>query len=178
MNDPPLATLASRIMVLRGSCRPYDMDFKQRKERTMKIEINIDDYLSEEDKKEICRDIFRREIRKDAERILTNSAHSFVHKAIEEIIELPDKQYLAAEVKRIFEELSSYAVFHEEYRCWPKSKGQIMLDEIIEEKKPILEKRIEKLFLTHEVSDGFVEEIGLKYLDALFEKGLGKENKR
>jgi hypothetical protein len=52
VNDPPLATLASRGVVLRGSCRPYGMDFKQRKERTMKAEIDQAIYFLEQVKKE------------------------------------------------------------------------------------------------------------------------------
>ena len=82
------------------------------------IKIRIEDYLSQEEIKEIARDTlinrYREQLRKEAdiERVLTNLTSEYVFKLLESVF--PDKdieQLIRNKVKETIEESTSYYVF-------------------------------------------------------------------
>ena len=115
-----------------------------------KFEINLDDYLSHEEKKELARDVFaerlREAIRKeeDLRRILSNISYDIVSKEVEQYI--PDyKDTIAKGVISVIEkEDLSYHVFHTKNE-WGRedSTAYKFVEETIKKQLPALKAKVE-----------------------------------
>ena len=81
------------------------------------ITINIEDYLNEEERREIIVDAFRANAVKhfsteqDTERILSNMGYGYVSKIVDDIIDGDLETIIRDKVKNIVESLSSFEVF-------------------------------------------------------------------
>ena len=123
----------------------------------MQIDINIDDYLTEEDRKRIAEEMYRNalsaKIRDDKERIISNAAYETVSKMCDELI--PDfKELLVQNVKKVITQLSARTVF-EAPDHWG-SKGNTawrMLSELTVAKRKRLDNKITKIIDEMSVSD-------------------------
>lgn len=111
------------------------------------ITINIDDYLSDEDKRQIARDEFRaacaRRSAADFERILSNAAYALVRQEVDAAFDGSMVETVRANAVKLISNLSSYSVFTPPTH-WEReaSKGWTYLQEAIEAAKPAMAERV------------------------------------
>ncbi len=111
------------------------------------ITINIDDYLGEEEKRQIARDEFRaacaRRSAADFERILSNAAYELVRKEVDAVFDGGMVETVRANAIKVINQLSSYSVFTPP-SPWDReaSKGWTYLQQAVEEAKPVMAARV------------------------------------
>lgn len=126
----------------------------------MNIEINIKDYLSEEEIKETCKETVRNCIREklnregDIQRFLTNSSYHFVWTAVEELSSGNMKEIIIKKIPEIINNLSSYSVFRSK-NSWDEdeSKGWTLLQKALSEAEPLIKERVCELINKIELCD-------------------------
>lgn len=107
-----------------------------------KIEIDVTDYLSKEEIKDICVEIIRNTINKDTERILSNLAYTHAHSIIDSLLTMTEKQELNNKVKQILDKTDTYTVFRKaDYWHKEDSIAQKYLNESIIENKEVIKSR-------------------------------------
>lgn len=111
------------------------------------ITIDIDEYLGEEEKRQIARDEFRaacaRRSATDFERILGNAAYDLVRKEVDAAFDGSMVDTVRANAVKIINQLSSYSVFTPP-SAWDReaSKGWTYLQEAIDNAKPVMAARV------------------------------------
>lgn len=111
------------------------------------ITINIDDYLSEEDKRQIAYNTFHaacvKRSHEDFERILSNAAYALVQKAVDDAFDGKMAETVKENAIKIINNLSSYSVFKAP-DVWDKgsSKGFQYLEQAIEDARPAINERV------------------------------------
>jgi len=80
------------------------------------IEINIDDYVSEEEKKELCIEYIKETLRGSGndnhkERVLSNMAYAAAEKLLNSALTAEDIHMIQISVKDIIKDPSSYSLF-------------------------------------------------------------------
>jgi tRNA 2-selenouridine synthase SelU len=116
-------------------------------------EINFEEYLSEEERKEIVASVFREKcvetLKNDGERVLSNASYTIVVKMVDEIFDNKMHELLAQKTKSIIDGLTSYTVFKRKDH-WDKdeSVGWRLLNEVMAESKPLLKNRISEIIAT------------------------------
>ncbi|WP_419204358.1 hypothetical protein [Bordetella trematum] len=111
------------------------------------ITINIDDYLSDEEKRQIARDEFRaacdRRSATDFERILSNAAYDLVRKEVDAAFDGDMVDTVRAQTVKVINGLSSHTVFSPP-NAWDRSasKGYTYLQEAIEAARPAIAERV------------------------------------
>jgi len=122
------------------------------------MEIDINQYLSEEDKKNIAEEEYRSAIRQlvqvDKERILSNCAYTVVQKLVDEAFNEDLNTILVNKVKDIIDDLSPYSVFKRK-DAWDRdeSKGQKYLDNAVEANKVLIEQKVQDIIVEMDVKD-------------------------
>ena len=122
------------------------------------MEINIDDYISEEERKRIAEEEYRSVIRNyvnvDKERILTNYAYRVVQKLVDEAFNEDLNQILVGKVEKIINDLSAYSVFKRK-DAWDKdeSKGYKYLEQAVDKHKDLVEDRVVEIINNLDPSD-------------------------
>lgn len=117
------------------------------------MEINIDDYISEEEKKRIAEEEYRSVIRNyvnvDKERILTNCAYRVVQKLVDEAFNEDLNQILVDKTVAIIHDLSAYSLFKRK-DAWDKdeSKGYKYLEQAVDKHKDLIENRVVEIIQT------------------------------
>ena len=114
----------------------------------MTIEINIDHYLTEEDRARIAEEMYRdalaTKIRDDSERIISNVAYHTVSRMCDDII--PNFNELIVEkVQQVVADLSARTVFDKPDHWGKGNKAHAMLEEIVASKRERVENRVEKI---------------------------------
>lgn len=114
----------------------------------MTIEINIDQYLTEEDRARIAEEMYREvlaaKIRDDSERIISNVAYQTVSRMCDDVI--PDFHELVVEkVKGVVTKLTASTVFDKPDHWGKGNKAHAMLEEIVAIKRERIEHRVEKI---------------------------------
>ena len=137
------------------------------------IEIDIDDYLSEEDKHDIAKNLFKQTLENgfikidkekridNYERVITNSVHNYLENEVDKIIGSDFKQILHKSVKKVLSKDLTFTVFRNQ-SIWndKKSIAQEMLDEIVIENREIAERKVKKALdnlNTDNIEDYFVD---------------------
>lgn len=111
------------------------------------ITINIDDYLGEEEKRQIARDEFRaacaRRSAADFERILSNAAYDLVRKEVDDAFDGDMADTVRAQAVKVINGLSSHTVFSPP-NSWDRnaSKGYTYLQEAVEAARPLMVERV------------------------------------
>lgn len=114
------------------------------------FELDIDQYLTEEDKKRICREQFsevaRMKCRNDFERIITNSAYSIVRDEVDKVFDGKMQEFLIERVEKVIKELSSFTVFNKP-DAWDNttSKGYDILQQAVKDAQPLIVNRVVSL---------------------------------
>lgn len=150
----------------------------------MKAEIEIDDYLSEDEKKELAQDVFKDMCRNyfrckddpEAEllRLAGNSAHIIV---VDYLNKMYDRDIEEIIKERIIEILDSdkisYEVFRKSYGYGSNGKGLDLVEKYISENKELVREKVIEAINSFEYSETVahevcsqVEEVASKFYDA------------
>ena len=120
------------------------------------MEIDVDDYLSEEDKKRMVVDAYsyaiNRRVESDFERILNNTAYNLVRSMVDDALGKDSKEIIKEKVIEVINKLSSHTVFNGP-DAWDKttSKGYDLLQESVKESAPLIESKVKSVI--EELSD-------------------------
>jgi len=111
------------------------------------ITIDIDNYLTEVEKRQIAREEFRsacaRRTQEDFERILSNAAYSLVQKEVDAAFDGNMVDTVRDKAIKVINELNNFNVFRAP-NSWDTepSKGWTYLQEAIESAKPAISQRV------------------------------------
>lgn len=114
------------------------------------MEIKFEDYLSEQERKEIISNVFynmcSEEFKKDSERIFNNAAYQIIYKIIDDAHNNEISMIIAEKTKNLINELSEYSVFRRA-SAWEQkeSEGYKALNLAIAEHKQLLSNKISQL---------------------------------
>lgn len=127
------------------------------------MEINIFDYVTEEEIREEILSGIRRNAQNmtesDFTRIMTNSFYHSVRKLSEEVIEENGYEFdIKESIRKIIKELSSYTVFDLDDS---KNKNRILLEKIVSEEESLLREKViatfDKAFSEYSASQDIAE---------------------
>jgi len=114
------------------------------------MELKIEDYLSEEEIKEIAKEEVTRQVRQairkdDLDRIISNSAYNFIWKAVDEQIDDDLITLIRDKTIKIINELSSYCIFRQR-DAWQNedSKAYTYVQQAIEDNKEVIFNRVKE----------------------------------
>lgn len=114
------------------------------------MELKIEDYLSEEEIKEIAKEEVTRQVRQairkdDLDRIISNSAYNFIWKAVDEQIDENLIDIIKEKTIKIINELSSYCIFRQR-DAWQNedSKAYTYVQQAIEDNKEVIFNRVKE----------------------------------
>ena len=147
------------------------------------MEINFEDYLSEDEREQIVADVFRAKCVKafedSGERMLSNASYTIVTKMVDEVFDGKLNDILTTNVIKVINDLSSYAVFKRKDVWEPEeSVGCKLLAQAIIEQNGALKQRISDIISTldEEVIREFLKEEALYLLDTkLFGSNIKKQ---
>ena len=128
----------------------------------MKINVNINDYLSNDEIKEVIkgelREIIRRRSSNDIERIITNSAYDVVWSAVDEAFDGESLSILKDKVIGVIGEMSSFTVFrkpdawnraentpYSELMKVVKSNSHLLENAVVDQMKTLSKTQISKI---------------------------------
>lgn len=117
------------------------------------MEIDVRDYLGEEEMREIAREQFSRAVERqlssslEVERVISNIAYETVWRAVDDAVGEDAKALVAAKIPSVIDSLSCYNVFREadKFLREEKSVGQRILDEVVAENRPAIEARVREV---------------------------------
>ena len=145
---------------------------------TFEININIEDYLTEEEKKELVIDVFRNHVRKelfkerdgtiqsDSEvtRVIGNIAHDIVMDEVQKYI--PDCKEMIRQktVEALSKDSFSYYVFKRK-DAWDKDEGLAVtyMNQAISECKSVFQERIKKTIADYDLTNDISREISEQF---------------
>lgn len=136
----------------------------------MNIEVDINEYLSEEDKREIAKEVFKDKVEKivnDRERIISNQAYEVLGQMIDDQIDGDVKELIRDKAIKLIDELSVYTVFKSPDYWSKSSKGYDVLQEVLKENKEKAVKKISGLIdeLNKEKMEEFLRDISAELLN-------------
>lgn len=111
------------------------------------FELDIDQYLTEEEKKRICSEQFaqvaRLKCQSDFERIISNSAYMIVRDEVDKLFDGKMQEFLIERIEKVVKELSAFTVFNGP-DAWDKtsSKGYDLLQQAVQDAKPLIVSRV------------------------------------
>lgn len=118
------------------------------------IEIDLNDYITEDERKQMARDVFKaecaRHVQADFERVLSNSAYYMVGELVDQHFDGSMVEVLKAKAIQVIKGLSSSTVFSPP-SAWDRaaSKGFTFMQESLEELKPAIHKRVQEVIATY-----------------------------
>lgn len=146
----------------------------------MNIEINIDDYVSAEEKKELCIEYIRETLRggdnpNHKERVLSNMAYNAAFKLLDEALTKEDHVLIHSKVVEIIKDDSAYGLFRKK-DAWGQedSVAYVEVKKAIEEHKHLINGLVKQAILDRDYSKDIGESsewVGEIITDALI-KGL------
>lgn len=145
----------------------------------MKIEINIDDYLTEDDKKQLCIDYVRETLRSDdrnKERILNNMAYFASFQIIDSALTPELMSIIREKVAKQIMNLSDFGIFRKK-DAWghDDSAAYLEVKKSVEEHKHLINGLVKKAIMERDYLKDLPdtsEQIGDCVIDAL-KKGFG-----
>lgn len=121
------------------------------------ITLNVDEYLSESEKRQIVADAFRsvaaKTAQKDFERIISNSAYYMVGEIVDQHFDGNMVATLKAKTISVINTLSSTTVFSPP-NAWDReaSKGWQQMQQAIEHLKPMIHQRVSDIIADYDHS--------------------------
>ena len=147
------------------------------------IDIKIEDYLSKEEIKEICKDALYQKIREDMHNlnvndIIANISNAEVETMVDAYVGEDDfcKKEIPKKVHRIIDELSTYTVFRKA-DAWER-KNSITYDIMEEEcraSRPLIKARVEQIINEYNFPQLERDEIMYTIADVLTDRLLPKQ---
>ena len=147
------------------------------------MDIKIEDYLSKEEIKEICKDVLYQKIREDMHNlnvndIIANISYAEVAAMVDTYVGEDDfcKKEITKKVHRIIDELSTYTVFRKA-DAWER-KNSIAYDIMEEEcraSRPLIKARVEQIINEYKFPQLERDEIMYTIADVLTDRLLPKK---
>lgn len=151
----------------------------------MNVTIDITDYLDEDEMREIAREQFARVVRESvADRLyygkvydfIGNLAYEVVWPAVDEKIGCDAREAIAERIPKVIEDLSEYSVFRkaDKYLKREDSVAQVILDEVVRENRPLIERRVTEIIeglSDYRIKDEIRAAIDETVSDWLFKEG-------
>jgi hypothetical protein len=144
----------------------------------MKIEINIDDYLSKDEMKQLCIEYFKNTLAADpvnTERILDNMAYSAAFKILDSVLTANMMLIIRKKVNKRITDISDFDIFRKK-DAWGSEDSEAYLEvkKAVSEHKHLINGLVKKAILEHDFSKHLPDAsdyIGECIVDAL-KKGL------
>ena len=142
------------------------------------MEIKFEDYLTEEERKQIVVDEFRSQCRKswnedEGVRLVGNVAYDMVLRLVNEAIGGDVKELIATKTIEVINNLSSFTVFSaSDYITRADGVGRDALNEAIINSKPLIKQRLEAVINSLDESD-ITEMLRVEALSLLDSKLFG-----
>lgn len=146
------------------------------------LKIDIDDYLTESEKKECAIDLFKEELRKgflsgqedkrinNYERVINNAIYNFLHIEIDKVLGTNFKEKIEKGVKKVLSKDLTYSVFRSESLWGGKlSVAQQTINDTVVANTHLVEERVKKAIL--EMNFGNLEDY---FIDVLKEVIIDK----
>lgn len=114
------------------------------------VEIDIDDYLSEDEKRSIARDAFRlacaAHTKKDFERILSNAGYALVEKEVDAVFDGGMAETVKTTAINVIGNLTAHTVFKRP-SAWDteSSKAYVHLQRAMDEAFPAIKERVSEI---------------------------------
>ena len=112
------------------------------------FEIKVDDYLTEDEIKDIVIDEVRSNVRSRNEenltRIIKNASHYWFHDIVSEVMGENFNEKIEEQVKEILSKVSSYTIIRDGSYGEKPSKAYLLMQEYVEKHKSILENRVKE----------------------------------
>ena len=138
------------------------------------MDINILDYLNEEEIKDICKDEIRSHVRetfkeKDLQRIISNSAYYKAFGIVDD--SLPDgyEKTVVENVEKILKESTGFCLFRKADRFNEASPAQKIVDNAVQKNKEIIESNVTKTITTYFTEDN-QEQFNGKIMEKIIDK--------
>lgn len=150
----------------------------------MTIEVNLSDYLTEADIRDICACEVHAKIREDLRHmnvntIISNISYGEVAAMVDEFIGKTDycQKAIAEKVPKVIDELSQYSIFRRA-DAWEKqeSVGQKILDEEISKARPLIADRIKTIIAEYDFPQLQRDEIPYLIADIITDTLFGGRN--
>jgi len=142
------------------------------------MEVDIKEYLSNEEIKEICKAHLRMQLQQEGERLATNMAYSAAAQIIDEAFSNEEKTVLKTRVRKVIEDCSSYNLFRKK-DAWgsEESVAYRALQEAVSENIPTLKVRVAEVMEAYPISEELFKNSDLmaEVLVNTLRKGFGKE---
>ena len=124
----------------------------------MEMQIRVEDYLSKEEITEMIREQLCYAIKKDSERILSNTAYSVVFDAVDKALDNKAKDIIKEKVLDCVNELSEFYVFRSA-NAWDNeaSVGRNIIDKALVDNTSAIYKRVEGVINNLDI-EGKIEE--------------------
>lgn len=150
----------------------------------METTLNISQYLSESEIKEICIDEVRNQIKsffsneENAQRLLSNLSYHIVFNEIDKVI--PESRELVInKTRQIINNIQSYSVFRDDTYGGRKSIGQSIMEEAIRNNKDMINEKVKETILNKDYSEEIwskFQELGETFAENIYEiTRLGKQ---
>jgi hypothetical protein len=144
----------------------------------MEMQIKVEDYLSREDITEMIRYRLDEAIRKDAERILSNTAYAVVFEAVDKALDNEAKDIIKEKTLDIINKLSEFCLFRRADALGGKaSVGQEILNKALVDNTATIYKRVESIIAELNIEDRITQRVDDSLEDILLtvlKKGLSK----
>lgn len=142
----------------------------------MEMKITIEEYLDREDITEMIRYRLDETIRKDAERILSNTAYSVVFEAVDKALDNKAKDIIKEKTLDIINNLSDFCLFRRADDWGGKaSVGQEIVDKALVDNTATIYKRVESIIAELNIEDRITQRVDDSLEDILLtalKKGL------
>jgi hypothetical protein len=144
----------------------------------MEMQIRVEDYLSKEEITEMIRYRLDDVIRKDSERILSNTAYGVVFEAVDKALDGQMQETIKTKVIEIIGNLSNFELFREKNAYGdPQSFGMAVLNNAIEENRPVIKARVKEVVDNFDINKIIEERLDSSLEDILLtalRNGLNK----
>lgn len=148
--------------------------------------MNWEDYLTEEDKKEIAKDVFRKEVQKEMRdngslsTFINNVGYKMIFNMVDDQMDIDSKQLVTDKVKELLsKDMTTFMVFKTSDNYGQrKSVAQQILEDTVNENKNLIQQRVKDVLTNMEERKVFdlIESIQMNATETFVEALLGKNN--
>lgn len=125
----------------------------------MKIEFNIEDYVTNEEIKNACEEAiyansYNRLALLDIDTVISNSSYKIIWKVLDEKFDKNLEEILCKKCEDIINNLSAFSVFRDKDSFnSKKSVGQEILDQKVKESEGLIEKKINEIIESYDFNE-------------------------
>lgn len=133
------------------------------------IVVNIEDYMTKEEIKEIIHQEIRYGVKKSLEHEygISNTSYYLVASCVDQLLDKEDKKNILENTKKIISEMTSFSVFKEKDNWRQKdSLAQTYVNEAVESNKDLIKKKVDEIIIER------IENISKSYM---FNEGIKEE---